>query len=511
MKKIFLPLASIITSVMIAAPAFGQVMTDASAVQSSSFGQSSIAQQKIQKIQQLVREASSHGLVYNLYFTAAVEAELQSLAAISDVAVDARLNSIVNRLASDLSRGRILPSMVGGKASLKDKAFAHKLIADSYLNGSMSSYEFISTVTPKNRIYREAQALVQKIVDLKAQGTWATKPASLTLATVKKGTKNPALVAYLRKKLDNYGYYNNTSSTLADAELDMVIRQFQTDNGVGVDGAIGTVVGWKLLDKNVDQLLTQASLNLDRTRWLPEQNAAEYIYINLARQTFQYLQNEYETLSFKTINGRLDRQTPIMVDSARQVILNPTWGVTYNIFTKDKIPLLRQDPFYAVNNHMRLYSEMTDQEVDSTTVDWSKSPSQLPYRLVQDPGPWNALGFVKFPLTNGFAIYMHDTSDRHLFGESGPRLRSSGCIRLERPFEVAEKLLNDPKWTVDSLKAFTEYAVPQATTPTDIRLKRSVPVYIAYQTMLNASGKLVAGNDPYEIDKLMYSLTISGK
>lgn len=510
MKKIFLPLASIITSLMIVAPASAQVMTtDTFAAQSQV--QNTVAQQKIQKVQELVRAAGSHGLMYSLYFSAAVEAELQSLAAISDVAVDAKLNSIVNRLASDLSRGRILPSMVGGKAALKDKAYAHKLIADGYLNGMMSSYDFISAVAPKHRIYREAQALVQKLVDLKAQGTWATKPASLTLATVKLGTKNPALVSYLRKKLDNYGYYNNTSSTVADAELISVIRTFQADNGVGVDGAIGTQVGWKLLDKNVDQLMTQASLNLDRTRWLPDQSAAEYIYINLARQTFQYLENEYETLGFKTIVGRLDRQTPIMVDVARQVILNPTWGVTYNIFTKDKIPLLREDPGYAARTHMRLYSEINDQEVDPYTVDWTKSPSQLPYRLVQDPGPWNALGFIKFPLTNRFSIYMHDTDSRYLFNESGARLKSSGCIRLEKPFEVAEKLLKDPQWTADSLRAFTEFAPVQATTPTEIRLKQGVPVYISYQTMLNTSGKLIAGNDPYEIDKLMYSLMISGK
>lgn len=514
MKKLFIPLASVVTAVMMTGTAYAQVVAIDPALQTApSAPQISYeAQMKIQKIRDLVTASVSHGLIASMYLNPVVELDLQTVASLNNmIGLDAKLTAIVNRLASDLSRGRVLPTTVKGKASFKkDKTYTFKLVADNYLNGNMSPYEFLYTVAPKNRIYVEAQAVVQRLLDLKNQGLWSPRPANLALATVKLGVKNAALIAYARRQLNNFGYPTNLSSTVYDAELKAAIMAFQADNGLGVDGVAGTQVTWKYLDKNVDQLLSQAIINLDRTRWLPAQNASEYIFINIARQKFQYMQNEVEVLGFKTVNGRLDRPTPIMVDSATQVVLNPTWTVPSNIFVKDKIKALRENPSYITNSHMKLYYEDTTTEVDPLTVDWTLEPSQLPYTIVQDPGPWNALGFIKFPLQNGFAIYMHDTDARGLFNETD-RLKSSGCIRLEKPFDVAEKLLASPQWTVDSLRAATELAPVLATKPTYIGLKRSVPVYIFYQTISYSAGKLLAGNDPYEVDKMMYSLLMTGK
>ncbi len=510
MKKLFIPLASIITSVLITVPAHAQV-TQTVMDQYSQSVQLSQGQLKISKIQDLVLAAETHGMIYSLYFSKNVENELQSLAAANNIAVlDVKLSAIVNRLASDLSRGRVLPNTIAGKSYIAPKAFAHKMIADSYLNGSMSAEQFISTVTPKNRIYNEAQAIVKRLVELKRNGQWATKPANLTLATVSKKTTNAALILYLRAKLDNFGYINNISNPVFDSELDNAIRSFQADNGVGIDGAIGTQVGWKYLDKSIDQLITQAILNLDRTRWLPNQNAAEYIFVNLARQWLQYFENEYETLSMKTIVGRLDRQTPMMVDVSKHVVYNPTWTVPSGIFAKDKLKELQKDPGYPLRHNMKVISDITKKEVDPFTVNWNAPASSLPYSLVQGPGPTNALGFIKFPLTNGSAIYLHDTNDRYLFNEAN-RLRSSGCVRVERPFELGEKLLKGTKWNASSLQQVSEFSPVQATTQTWLTLKRNVPVYLFYQTSTLSGGKLISSNDPYGVDAEMYKVLVSGK
>lgn len=518
MKKMFLPLASVISAVMISTPVSAQVVITNPG---SSISQvASVGQQKIQRVQELVRAAGDHGLFYSLYLSTAVEAELQSLAASSDLTLDMKLTSIVNRLVSDLNRGRVLPTSMQDKVSIKPKVISAALVsaANSYISGSMSSAQLISMAVPQNRIYAEAQYLLKGLLDLKSQGTWAVKPANLVIATVSKKTTNAALISYTRRRLANFGYANNLASKVYDTDLYNAISAFQKDNGLGVDGVAGVAQTWKLLDKNIDQLITQATLNLDRTRWLPDQNSNEYIYVNLARQTFQYFENEQETLAFKTINGRLDRQTTIMVDESRLVVLNPTWTVPRNIFVKDKIPLLQADPTYITSHHMKMYSDLTGAEVDPTTIDWTLNPAQLPYTVVQNPGGmWNALGYIKFPLTNGFAIYMHDTNERSLFAETD-RLRSSGCMRLEKPFDLGVKLLagtnkkDGTAYTKEDLLALTEGLAIPAEKPTEIGLKRGVKVYVSYKTISQSvDGKLIASNDPYGVDALMYQVMTSGK
>lgn len=503
MKRIILPTLS---SLLMGFAVTVQIYTPIAHAQVAA----SQSQQKLQRIQALARVIHGHGLMYSLYLNPVVEAELQGLANSNNAAaLDPRLAAIVTRMASDLSRGRVLPTSIPDKAPIKAKVFAHQVSAANYLNGTISLEQFMANVSPKNRIYIEALTALKAVTDLKAENKWAPKPAGLNLVTIKKGLVNPAVISYARAQLANFGYANNTASKVLDAELDAAIRSFQTDNALVSDGIAGQNT-WKILDKSVDQLITQGILNLDRTRWLPDQNAAEYIYVNLALQTFQYFENENETMSFRAINGRLERKTPMLIDVAREVVINPTWTVPRTIFVKDKLAKLRESPGYASEIHARVMSDITGQEVDPYSINWNQDASRLPYTLVQIPGPWNALGRIKFPLTNGFAIYLHDTNERNLFTESD-RLRSSGCVRLQKPFDLGAKLLAGTKWTADALLAATELAPVQAEKPTNISLKRSVPVYLAYKTLTKSGSKLISSNDPYAIDAAMYSIMFSGK
>lgn len=465
-------------------------------------------QEKIDRVHSLAQAVTKHGLAYSFYFNPVVDSQLQSLAsAPSSALLDSKLNSIVTRIASDLSRGRVLPSKVQGKAYIKDKIFAYQLAANSFLNNAVTPDDFANSVAPKNYQYAEAKNVINLLTSYKVNNTWVVKPPTLVLGTVSRKTVNPPLITFLRQKLNSMGYANDVSLTTYAADLESAIKLFQDENQLQADGVVGSM-SWKALDKNLDQLITQASLNLDRTRWLPDQSPSEYVYVNLARQTFQYFQNNNEVLSFKTVNGRLDRQTPMLVDMAKEIVLNPTWTVPRNLFVKDKLAKLRVDPGYIERNHMKLYSDINGREVDPYSVNWNLSPEQLPYTIVQNPGPWNALGFIKFPLTNPFAIYMHDTNERHLFNES-MRLLSSGCMRLEKPFDVAEKLLANPQWSVEALKASSENLSTPAEKPSSLYLKKGVAVYAAYKTILiNPAGRLISGNDPYEIDSVMYSLAI---
>lgn len=460
---------------------------------------------KIKKIQDLAKSLEPHGLLYSLYFNPTVNLEIDGyLATQNQLGLDMKLSAIVNQIASDLSRGRVLPSQLTTKTTIKVKNYAHKVTADAYLKSDLTPEQFIQAVAPKNNMYKAAQTLVADLISRKAENRWMTQPASLSLAVVSSKTTNRALIEYIRNKLKDFGYENNTSHLVYDEELNAAIRSFQAENGLDADGVAGSKT-WALLNKNLNQLITQAILNLDRVRWLPDQISNEYIYVNLARQEFKMFRNDIEILNFKTINGRLDRQTPMMIDIAKSVVLNPTWTVPRNLFVKDKLPILKADPGYVARTNMKLYSDITGLEVDPYTVDWNQDPTTLAYTLVQQPGPGNALGFIKFPLTNGFAIYLHDTNERNLFTEAN-RLRSSGCIRLEKPFEFAEALLNNPKYTAEALRQMTEFLPTPATKQSYLAPAKSVPVYLFYQTITSANGKILASADSYEIDAEMYNL-----
>ena len=118
------------------------------------------------------------------------------------------------------------------------------------------------------------------------------------------------------------------------------------------------------------------------------------------------------------------------------------------------------------------------EEVDPATVDWtSLSSTNFPFRLRQDPGPWNALGEIKFMFPNPHDVYLHGTPDRHLFARS-QRSFSSGCIRIEKPVELAVQLLgDDPRWSREAILTAIDRRVEQT-----VRLPEPVPVHLLYWT-----------------------------
>jgi L,D-transpeptidase YcbB len=133
-------------------------------------------------------------------------------------------------------------------------------------------------------------------------------------------------------------------------------------------------------------------------------------------------------------------------------------------------------------------------------VDWSSvSTRSFPYQLRQDPGPRNALGRVKFMLPNPYHVYLHDTPSRELFAKT-ERAFSSGCIRLEKPMELAEYLLSgDPQWPRQKMLASSKRRAEQV-----VHLPTSMPVHLLYWTAwVNENGVVHFRKDIYERDKVL--------
>ena len=129
-------------------------------------------------------------------------------------------------------------------------------------------------------------------------------------------------------------------------------------------------------------------------------------------------------------------------------------------------------------------------------MDWSKYTRGAPFTFRQRPGPNNALGRIKFMFPNEHFVFLHDTPSRALFGRA-QRAFSSGCIRVERPFELAELLLGDP----DNWNAERFDSVVEGGRTTRVNLATPMPILISYLTAsLSEDGAARFGPDVYQRD-----------
>jgi len=179
--------------------------------------------------------------------------------------------------------------------------------------------------------------------------------------------------------------------------------------------------------------------------------------------------------------------------------LNPYWNVPKNIMVREIIPKMSKDPDYLAKNNLKVIWEGQGriEVIDPEALDWSlASAKNFNYKLRQDPGPQNPLGRIKFMFPNRFNVYLHDTPVKNLFSKN-VRAFSHGCIRIEKPMELAEYLLKrDPSWTQERIQAAIDDGRNKA-----VRLPQPIAVYILYLTAwVDEAGRLNFREDVYDRD-----------
>jgi len=128
------------------------------------------------------------------------------------------------------------------------------------------------------------------------------------------------------------------------------------------------------------------------------------------------------------------------------------------------------------------------------------SDKRVPYRFVQFPGDDNALGRVKFMFLNKYAVYLHDTDNKTLFGRRY-KVYSSGCMRVERPFDLMDILLQHAKGNYSQSDIQEILATNK---PTTIKLSQPIPIHIIYFTAYKEDGLAYFKNDIYMYDQIIY-------
>lgn len=402
------------------------------------------------------------------------------------------------RFLSDLRSGRRTPHELDPELFLEPREtdLAHALVR---LDGPGGPEALVAEFTPANPVYRRLRRVLAEYRRIAAGGGWPTVPAEKSL---REGADSTAVIA-LRKRLTASGDLTISSSreSLFDAALTQAVERFQRRHGLTADGVVGAKT-LAALDVPVDERIDQISVNMERWRWMPDDLGERYILVNLAGFEMDVVDSGSVALDMRVVVGQPYRRTPVFSDMMTYLEINPYWTVPLRIARRDIVPKAKQNPAYLAAQGIRVFTGWTADadEVDPTTIDWSTIASDgSAFRFRQDPGPSNALGRIKFMFPNRFNIYLHDTPARSLF-EKAERAFSSGCIRVERPVDLATYLLADvPGWDRDGI----EKAIADGKTRV-IRLASPIPVHLTYSTAwIGEGGTVQFRDDIYGRDGLL--------
>ena len=325
------------------------------------------------------------------------------------------------------------------------------------------------------------------------EGGWPVVPAG---NTIRPGDSDPR-VPVIARRLAITGDLSNADMSTDDFDetLEAGVRRFQERHGLTADGIIG---GSTLAAMNVpvSERLETIRINLERLRWLADDFEEDMVIVNIAGFEAYLLKDGVPIWSTRVQVGRTYRQTPIFRDEITYLSINPTWTAPRSLATRDVLPQIQNDPSYVVERGFDV-RDRNGNNVDPATIDWaSLSTNNFPYTLVQRPGPYNAMGLVKFMFPNEHSVYLHDTPSRYLFDREA-RAFSAGCIRTERPFELAELLLGPQGWDRARIQE-----VLDSGTLTNVVLETPMPVLLTYFTArVRNDGTLLFFPDVYERDQ----------
>jgi murein L,D-transpeptidase YcbB/YkuD len=356
--------------------------------------------------------------------------------------------------------------------------------------------EMVEPLYPRREEYgRLVQALAQYRA-LEARGGWDTIPVPARLKL--QPDTIDALVPLIRRRLLVTGELRDSSPPdpyRYDSLLAGAVARFQDHHGLEMDSVIGrgTI---EAMNVPVEMRIGQIELNMERYRWLPDNLGPRHILVNVPDYHLHAYDEGKEVFQMRVVVGKdFDNPTPVFADSMSYIVFRPYWNVPARILKEEIIPAARKDTGYIASNN---YEILRGREVvDPATIEWAEvDTSKINFYVRQKPGPLNSLGLIKFMFPNQFDVYLHDTPARSLFRRAG-RAASHGCIRVERPEQLAQfALARNPEWDLRKIRdAMRRDSTHQ------VGLRQKVPVYIVYFTSFVRDGTVRFRSDLYGTDR----------
>ena len=343
--------------------------------------------------------------------------------------------------------------------------------AESLIVTLMQSHEALSGLGPQAPEYEGLKTALARYRRIHGSGGWKILPDGPNL---RPGDVS-GVVPDLNERLKITGDLAGASEAhVYSGETVEAVKRFQARHGLGPDGVVGPKTR-AALNVPVEDRIRTIQLNLERWRDLGHAIPPTRFEVNVAAASARLIVDNQSVLDMKTVVGDPKHPTPMLSSKITDIVLNPYWTVPPSIIENEIRPILKRDPGYLDRNNMH----------------WQDG------NLVQDPGGTNPLGKLRFTFANKFGVYVHDTSAPGLFANYD-RARSHGCLRLEKPVDLAAALLaSNPDWPREKI----ERVIAEGKT-VKVGLTTPMPVVIAYwTTFTDPDGTVEFRNDVYGRDE----------
>jgi murein L,D-transpeptidase YcbB/YkuD len=455
----------------------------------------------------LVKIADQEGLEPQDYHLDGIERilgtirSMQGNQASSDISGRAELDLLLSDAfilyACHLSEGKVDRDSLRPRLTIGREKQQYVTMLEKALS-TQSVGQTLRSSAPGHTAYRALRGLLMSFRSQEKHQVWTHFPAGISLRPGQQGR----FVFALRSRLLALGDLSPRSgstndefdSTLVDA-----VRVFQKRHGFETSGVAdsATIAALNVPPSN---RVAQIKATMERWRWLPHALGQRHVLINIPDFRLSVVENDRVVMSMKVVLGLPAWQTPMFSSELTQVLFNTHWMAPEDIVEKELINYMKADTNYLPSNSMSLWRKKGDslQRLDPHTINWREmSPEKIDFFLRQEGGPQNIMGQVKFPIPNKYNVYLHDTPYREDFPKS-VRMFSHGCIRLEKPFDLAEYVLRQfPAWTRERIDTVVARRMEQT-----ITLKTSIPVHVVYCTVWRGEdGSAQFREDYYGLDR----------
>jgi L,D-transpeptidase YcbB len=377
---------------------------------------------------------------------------------------EAALTAAALKYASALASGYADPKKVSAVYTIpRAKAHVAAGLAKALDSGDLANW--YASLPPQTDEYRALSKAHLAFLKLAAQAKTADIASGKPIKPGHRDERVPQVAAALAAE----GYLPGVPQTSEHYSHTLVeaVRKLQGDFGVKPDGIIGHTT-LEALNLGPGGLARGLAINMERLRWLERSPPETRIDVNTAAAFLDYWRDGTHADRRTVVVGEPDKQTPQLQASFKQLVANPKWRVPDSIAAKelaDKSSGWLQENNFGTENG----------------------------RYVQQSGPKNSLGLVKFDMEDPQQIYLHDTPAKALF-TMPERHRSHGCVRVQNALQFASLLTNQDG-------VFDEFQEAMAGGEEKwVKLKTQIPVRLLYHTAFLDNGRVQFRPDVYGWD-----------
>lgn len=419
---------------------------------------------------------------------------------------DLALTICVTRYISDLHFGKANPGLFHSYLNAESAELDLPSFLRERLIHATDVKQVLEGIEPPFEGYRRTQQALQLYIAMAQEDRGGSLPVPKKPVDLGGSYAATSQLADLLRRLGDLPEQEvPLDSTTYGGPLVDAVKHFQARHGLEADGRLGKATLTQL-NLPLTHRIRQLQLTLERWRWVPHSFPRPPIVVNIPEFKLRAMNSSYETeLEMKVVVGKAYRhQTPVFAADMNQVIFRPYWNVPLSIQWAELLPKLEREPSYLEKNHYEVVTPenrfVTTANLDSATLAQLRSGK---LRIRQTPGPENALGLVVFRFPNKHNVYLHATPATELFSKSR-RDFSHGCIRAEKPVQLAAWVLRDqPEWTPDRIAA-----AMNGEKTIQVTLDRTIPVLIVYATaVVSGSGEVRFFEDIYgqdaELERLL--------